>query len=177
MLNTKYFIYNPAAEPIPNPYACGPAWFVSEIQQVNSADEEITAITGLNPKQKAIVSDEFAGKAKNAGGIDSTATVSLTEYSTNRLVYQTKSSVEAPVIFSEIYYPAGWNVTIDGQAAEAFRANYVLRGVMVPAGEHKIEWNFEPETYTKGSSYSMMGSIALLVLVLAGIAISFKKNM
>lgn len=175
MLNTKYLIYNPAAEPIPNPYACGPAWFVSEIQPVNSADEEITAINGLDPKKKAIVSKEFSF-VKNAGGVDSTATVSLTEYATNRLVYQTKSSVEAPVIFSEIYYPAGWNVTIDGQPAEAFRANYVLRGVMVPAGEHKIEWNFEPETFTKGSSYSMMGSIGLLVLVLAGLAISFKQK-
>jgi hypothetical protein len=175
MLNTKYLIYNPGAEPIPNPYACGPAWFVSEIQQVNSADEEITAINGLDPKKKAIVSKEFSF-VKNAGGVDSTATVSLTEYATNRLVYQTKSSVEAPVIFSEIYYPAGWNVTIDGQPAEAFRANYVLRGVMVPAGEHKIEWNFEPETFTKGSSYSMMGSIGLLVLVLAGLAISFKQK-
>ncbi|MFZ4785867.1 MAG: YfhO family protein [Flavobacteriales bacterium] len=175
MLNTKYLIYNPAAEPIPNPYACGPAWFVSEIQQVNSADEEITAINGLDPKKKAIVSKEFAF-VKNAGGIDSTATVSLTEYATNRLVYQTKNSVDAPVIFSEIYYPAGWKVTIDGQPAEAFRANYILRGVMVPAGEHKIEWNFEPETFTKGSSYAMMGSIGLLVLVLASLAISFKQK-
>lgn len=176
MLNTKYLIYSAEAEPIPNPYACGNAWFVKEVKTVNSADEEITSIKGLNPKTTAIVSNEFASIVKNPAGIDSTASVTLDSYATKKLSYTTKSSVEGPVIFSEIYYPAGWTVTIDGQPAEPFRANYVLRGVMVPAGEHKVEWTFAPASFEKGSTYSLIGSILLLLVVLGSFAFELRKK-
>jgi len=77
-----------------------------------------------------------------------------------------KSSTAAAVIFSEIYYPAGWVCRIDGNEVEAFRANYILRGVQVPAGEHTIEWSFEPKTYATGVSVNMAGSLSLVLLVL-----------
>jgi hypothetical protein len=176
MLNTKYLIYSPEAEPIPNPYACGNAWFVKEIKTVNSADEEITSIKGLNPKTTAIVSNEFASIVRNPAGVDTTASVTLDSYATKKLSYTTKSSVEGPVIFSEIYYPAGWTCTIDGQPAEPFRANYVLRGLMVPAGEHKVEWTFAPASFEKGSTYSLIGSVLLLLVVLGSFAFELRKK-
>lgn len=176
MLNTKYLIYSPEAEPIPNPYACGNAWFVKEVKTVNSADEEITSIKGFNPKTTAIVSNEFANLVRNPAGVDTTASVTLDSYATKKLSYTTKSSVEGPVIFSEIYYPAGWTCTIDGQPAEPFRANYVLRGLMVPAGEHKVEWTFAPASFEKGSTYSLIGSILLLLVVLGSFAFELRKK-
>ena len=175
MLNTKYLIYSPEAEPIPNPYACGNAWFVKEIRTVNNADEEITSIKGLNPKTTAIVSNEFASIVRNPAGVDTTASVTLDSYATKKLSYTTKSSVEGPVIFSEIYYPAGWTCTIDGQPAEPFRANYVLRGLMVPAGEHKVEWTFAPASFEKGSTYSLIGSVLLLLVVIGSFAFELRK--
>jgi hypothetical protein len=176
MLNTKYLIYSPEAEPIPNPYACGNAWFVKEVKTVSSADEEITTIKGFNPKTTAIVSNEFASIVRNPAGADTTASVTLDSYATKKLSYTTKSSVEGPVIFSEIYYPAGWTCTIDGQPAEPFRANYVLRGLMVPAGEHKVEWTFAPASFEKGSTYSLIGSILLLLVVVGSFAFELRKK-
>jgi hypothetical protein len=175
MLNTKYLIYNPEAEPIPNPYACGNAWFVKEVKTVKSADEEITSIKGFNPKTTAIVSNEFANLVRSPAGVDTTASVTLDLYATKKLSYTTKSSVEGPVIFSEIYYPAGWTCTIDGQPAEPFRANYVLRGLMVPAGEHKVEWTFAPASFEKGSTYSLIGSVLLLLVVIGSFAFELRK--
>jgi hypothetical protein len=175
MLNTKYLIYSPEAEPITNPYACGNAWFVKEVKTVNSADEEITSIKGFNPKTTAIVSNEFSSVVRSPAGVDTTASVTLDSYATKKLSYTTKSSVEGPVIFSEIYYPAGWTCTIDGQPAEPFRANYVLRGLMVPAGEHKVEWTFAPASFEKGSTYSLIGSILLLLMVVGAFLSELRK--
>jgi len=175
MLNTKYLIYSPEAEPIPNPYACGNAWFVKEVKTVNSADEEITAIKGFNPKTTAIVSNEFSSIVRSPAGVDTTASVTLDSYATKKLSYTTKSSIEGPVIFSEIYYPAGWTCTIDGQPAEPFRANYVLRGLMVPAGEHKVEWTFAPASFEKGSTYSLIGSVLLLLVVVGAFLSELRK--
>lgn len=176
MLNTRYFIYNPEAPALSNPYSAGNAWFVNEIATANSANEEITMVKGLDYMNKAVVSKEFADRAKNASApIDSTANISLIEYHTNKLVYQSNCNAEAPVIFSEIYYPAGWTCTIDGKPASDFRANYIFRGVMVPAGEHTIEWAYAPESFKKGSTYSLAGSLLLFALVLGAIAMEGRK--
>ncbi len=175
MLNTRYFIYNPEAPALSNPYSMGNAWFVNEIATANSANEEITMVKGLDYANKAVVSKEFADRVKNASApIDSTANISLIEYHTNKLVYQSNCNAEAPVIFSEIYYPAGWTCSIDGKPASDFRANYIFRGVMVPAGEHTIEWVYSPESFKKGSTYSLAGSFLLFALVLGALAMEVK---
>ncbi len=108
--------------------------------------------------------------------MNTTASVTLDSYATKKLSYTTKSSIEGPVIFSEIYYPAGWTCTIDGQPAEPFRANYVLRGLMVPAGEHKVEWTFAPASFEKGSTYSLIGSVLLLLVVVGSFAFELRKK-
>ncbi|MCC6599185.1 MAG: hypothetical protein IT223_00760 [Crocinitomicaceae bacterium] len=175
MLNTKYIVFNPDAPPIQNPYALGNAWFVEKINLVNSANEEMKAIASIDPAKTAIIDQRFASVVNSPTAKDSTSHIVLAEYKTNYLKYTSSSKVDAPAIFSEIYYPEGWICKIDGQEKPYFRADYVLRGVMVPSGDHTIEWSFEPEVYKKGEIYSLAGSLLLLLLV-GGMLVKEIKN-
>jgi len=167
MLNTKYVKYSAAAPPINNAtHAMGNAWFASDVKMVATADEEMQSIAEVDPANTVIVHNEFASMVKTPEALDSTASVSLTKYGTRRLSYAVNTPVEAPVVFSEIYYPAGWVCRIDGKEVPYFRADYFVRGVMVPAGSHDVEWSFEPKSYTTGVQVNTAGSISLLVLVL-----------
>src|SRR5699024_9720380 len=151
MLNTKYFIF-PAGQqgqpvPVLNPYVYGNAWFVDKIQYVNNANEEIDALNDLLPTETAVVDIRFKDKLKGVveGYKDSLSTIRLISYEPNRLVYKTSSSKDGVAVFSEIYYP-GWQATIDGQPVEIARADYILRIMNVPAGEHTIEMWFDPQS-------------------------------
>jgi len=167
MLNTKYVKYSGAAPPISNEkHALGNAWFVNEIQWANNADEEMQAISSINPASTAVVHEEFKSALNAATTVDSSATITLKNYATKKVTFDVKTPTAAAVIFSEIYYPAGWVCRIDGNEVEAFRANYILRGVQVPAGEHTIEWSFEPKSYTTGVTVNMAGSLSLVLLIL-----------
>jgi hypothetical protein len=166
MLNTKYVKYSPGAAPISNQHALGNAWFVKDVKVVASADEEMQGIATMDPATEAIVNKEFEGMLAGTSSPDSTSRAAMTAYATRRIAYETSSPVAAPLIFSEIYYPAGWVCKIDGQETPYFRANYFLRGVVVPAGNHKVEWSFEPKTYETGIKVNMAGSVSLLLLVL-----------
>ena len=105
----------------------------------------------------------MAGSLKLSYAKDSTASVRLTAYKSNNLKYESNNSAAAPVVFSEIYYPDGWKCYIDGKEVAYTRVNFILRGVEIPAGKHQIAWRFEPESYLKGSTYSMIGSLVLLL--------------
>ena len=178
MLNTKYVKYSGEAPPLSNEKnAFGNAWFVSNVKMVQSANEEMLSISDVDLRNTAIVHNEFASLVKSSSGIDSSSTIEMKEYATKRISYLSKSPVEAPVVFSEIYYPAGWVCRIDGHEVPTFRANYVLRAAMVPAGEHTIEWTFEPTTYSNGVRLNWIGSISLLVLVLLVLAWTVKNNL
>jgi hypothetical protein len=167
MLNTKYVKYSGAAPPINNAsHALGNAWFASDVKMVATADEEMQAIAAVDPANTVIVNREFESIVKSSQPLDSTAIVSMTNYGTRRLSYAVNTPVEAPLVFSEIYYPAGWVCRIDGQEVPYFRADYFLRGVMVPSGSHNVEWSFEPKSYTTGVQVNTAGSVSLLVLVL-----------
>lgn len=176
MLNTKYIVYNPDAPPIENPYANGPAWFVDSIVQVNTADEEIIKTGEINTATTAVVHKEFANTLQAISSQDSTASIVLAEYSPNHLTYEIEASQNGAVIFSEIYYPAGWICYVDEKEVTPFRANYILRGICIEKGTHQVEWKFEPETYAKGSAYSMAGSILLILLVLGALAMEWRKR-
>ena len=82
------------------------------------------------------------------------------------LTYKYRSQLPQPVVFSEMYYSKGWNTYIDGKPAPHVRANYVLRAMPVPAGEHQIVFKFEPESYALGEKISLAGSIGIILLVL-----------
>ncbi|MFM7725726.1 MAG: hypothetical protein ACKO7B_03420, partial [Flavobacteriales bacterium] len=167
MLNTKYVKYSGSAPPISNEkHALGNAWFVKEIQWASNANEEMQALGSMNSREKAVVHEEFKSQFNSWGAVDSSATAVLTKYATRKLTYSVSTPQPAPLIFSEIYYPEGWVCRIDGNEVPAFRANYFLRGVQVPAGEHSVEWSFEPKSYATGVTVNMAGSVSLVVLML-----------
>ena len=181
MLNTKYFIF-PAGQqgqtvPVLNPYANGNAWFVKNVQYVDNANQEIDALKSVLPTETAIVDVRFKELLKGTTDAckDSLSTIRLTSYKPNHLVYETENPGNGIAVFSEIYYPDGWQVTIDGEPAELGRANYILRTMYVPAGKHTIEMRFDPKSLhaTEGIAY---GALALLVIGVAAIALMARKK-
>jgi hypothetical protein len=178
MLNTKYIIYNQSAEPLFNKYALGNAWFVKDVKFVKNADEEIASLTKLDVSSTALVDEQFKQIISKTTFIkDSTGTISLTDYKPNHLTYKSKTAQEQLVVFSEIYYDDGWKAYIDGENKPYFRTNYVLRGLVIPQGEHTIEFKFEPEKFYTRLNISLFSSILLLGFV--GFSIfksSTKKN-
>ena len=92
--------------------------------------------------------------------------IELTSYAPNKLTYKSSSGNKQLAVFSEIYYPKGWNVTIDGEPASHFRANYILRAMLVPQGEHTIEFEFRPASYYTGEKIALASSAILLLLLL-----------
>lgn len=165
MLNTKYIKFDKQPQPLPNPAAMGQAWFVNKVNVVQSADSEMTAINGLNPKEEAIVHREFEALVSNTGTPDSSASIVQTEYATKKLSYQSKSNVDALAVFSEIYYPEGWVCRVDGKEIPTLRANYVLRAAVIPAGDHTIEWSFEPTSYLRAVGVNWAGSGLLFLFI------------
>lgn len=172
MLNTKYYIGNPEQPAIPNKFAMGNAWFVSKVKTTNNSDEEMVALGEIDAKVEATTQSAYATQFHAPQtAVDSTASVRMLAYETKVLRYEVNNtSAEAqPVVFSEIYYPEGWICRIDGNEVEAARVNYVLRGAMVPAGTHTVEWSFEPKVWEKGTTISYAGSALLFALLgLAG---------
>ena len=181
MLNTKYFIF-PAGQqrqtvPILNPHAYGNAWFVNKVQYVNNANEEIDALDSIIPTETAVVDARFKDVLKGATESykDSLSSIRLTSYAPNRLTYETNNAQDGIAVFSEIYYPDGWHVTIDGQPAELARADYILRTMHVPAGQHTIEMRFDPTSLhvTEGIAY---GALALLVIGIIVAVLTAKRK-
>jgi uncharacterized membrane protein YfhO len=176
MLNTKYLIVDRTKNPVKNTNTNGAAWFVGKVKKVNSSNDEMKALEGLNSKNEAIFNakDFPTISVKSAYAKDSNSTIQLTSYGSNNLKYSSNSKTELPAIFSEVYYSEGWNCYVDGiKTDKIFRANYILRGAIIPPGKHAIEWKFEPESFNTGSTYSLIGSIMLL-LIFTGI--SFKES-
>lgn len=176
MLNTKYIIWPGKEQPIAilNPQANGNAWFVKSVKTVANADSEIVALYDLNTKQQAVVQQK--NKENIAAQYSDKGTINMKSYKPNDLIYETESSNKGFVVFSEIYYPKGWNVYLDDQKSNYTCVNYLLRGMEVPAGKHKIEFRFEPEVYKKGNMIAMTGSILLFISIFAGLYLSFKRK-
>jgi hypothetical protein len=177
MLNTKYVKYSGEAPPIVNKAALGNAWFVGDLKIAENADDEMSSIATINPADVAVVGKEFESAVKGGISVDSTYSITMTEYGTKRISYSSDTPAEAPAIFSEIWYPAGWVCRIDGQEVNAFRANYFLRGVMVPAGKHTIEWSFEPDSYNTAVTINWIGSVLVLMFAAVVFAVSIKSEL
>jgi len=170
MLNTKYVI-NKKGQVQQNPGAMGNAWFVSTINLVANADAEIAALKELNVRNTAVVDERFKDQLITDLSNEN-ANISLTDYKPNYLKYKSNSINDGIAIFSEIYYAKGWNAYIDRVLKPHFRANYVLRGLQIPKGNHIIEFKFEPSTYKTGEIVSLASSIILLLLLAF---VSFKE--
>jgi hypothetical protein len=167
MMNTKYVIVNPNGPPLRNPMALGHAWLVKSYRMVNNADQEIAALNLINPADQAVIDKRFAPEVNNAQiQNDPDARLNLTSYSPNEVDYHYKGQSKQMAVFSEIYYPKGWNVYIDGKKVPYFRTDYVLRGMVLPVGDYDIQFKFQPVSYRMGNTISMASSAILLLLLL-----------
>ena len=181
MLNVKYVLQrNEEGQviPIPNNTANGNAWFVSRVKAVSTPDEEMKAINKLDTKHEAVINKtKFPDAAtKTTYVADSTATIKLDEYRPNKITYTSNNKNDGLAIFSEVYYSNGWNAYIDGKLVPHFEADYMLRGLQIPAGKHTIIFTFEPQVVKTGSTIALVSFIGMLLLLGAGIYYETKKN-
>lgn len=189
MLNTKYLIFNGAQNQAafqPNPAACGNAWFVPEVKLVETADQEILALNAENMGDTMRVEQPFRAKGmaivkkKNwkqnttQFSIDSAARIQLKSYGLNKLSFSSQNSQNGFAVFSDIYYPLGWKAFVDGKESEIIQTNYVLRGLFIPAGQHEIEFKFEPATYFKWNTATRISSILILLILAGAVGIGIK---
>jgi uncharacterized membrane protein YfhO len=102
--------------------------------------------------------------------------IELVSCQPNELIYRYSASSEKLTVFSEIYYPAGWKCFVDGLEAKYFRANYVLRAMIVPGGSHEIKFTFEPASYITGNQVSLASSVILILLLAGYFVLKLKKK-
>jgi hypothetical protein len=180
MLNTKYFVVQDpstgksAAQQ--NPGAMGNCWLVKNIQFVNNADEEMKALDNFNPKDTAVIDKRYQAKVKGTPQFDSTASIKLLANINDTVRYAFNAASPQFAVFSEIYYDKGWNVYVDGNPSDYVRVNYVLRGMSLPAGNHNIEFRFEPESYKKGNSIALWATIIGILALLAALVMDIKNK-
>ena len=185
MLNGRYIIVDPNCSPVYNSYAYGNCWFVDDFVPAATPDEEIALIASTDLHDAAVIGDDFkwAQDAFQTLGSDDTDTIELTRYAPNELRYSFSTSSPRAAVFSEIYYPEGWkawiepagtygnvsngryNPTADAVAVDLFRADWMLRGVILPEGEGELIMRFEPESYRIGEDISRASSILLLIIL------------
>ena len=165
MLNAKYILNGDQYEV--NPDALGNAWFVDAISYVGTPDLEMEALDTINPGLYAVADANFEYVLGNATPPAPGDTIYELTYAPNRLKYLSRSSKENVAVFSEIYFPWGWTATIDGQKVPIGRVDYVLRALRVPAGEHQIEFVFDPE------SLKATNALAIVSLCFIGLICAF----
>lgn len=172
LLNAKYMIFGGPDQPqvVPNPKANGNAWFVSDLKFVETPNEEIKSIGVIDNKKTAVIASSdksyFDNKPVQA---DSTAFINLTKYQPNELEFKSQSKTPQLAVFSEIYYPHGWKVLVDEKEVPYIKADYLLRAVHVPAGNHHIRMVFEPEVIEKGKWISLLSFGLFIALAAFGI--------
>ncbi|MNK15524.1 Bacterial membrane protein YfhO [compost metagenome] len=182
MLNTRYFItqdqQNGSYKMSRNATALGNAWIVKSVQFVKNSDEEMKAINSFDPKQEAIVDEQYKKLLDTTRlGADPSAFIKLEKYHPDHLEYSYSAPRDVIAVFSEIYYDKGWNMYVDGVQKPYFRADYVLRAAQLEAGNHKVEFKFEPKSYYTGEKISLAGTILLvLCLGFAGYSETRKKK-
>ena len=168
MLNTKYIIVDPEHAEA-NPDANGNAWFVDRIDYVADANAEMKGLDSLDTKRAAVADKKFMPLLGKATGKAAGDTIYETSYAADKLTYKARTAKENIAVFSEIYFPWGWEATIDGKPAEIGRVNYVLRAMRIPAGEHEISMQFRPSKVETAESWSLVTVIIILMLTAAAI--------
>jgi hypothetical protein len=178
MLNAKYFIFDYASLPFINNSVLGNAWFVDDVCLVNNANEEMDSIKEVNLSTTAIVNKEFAPvlsgwKPKQHSGSSS---INLIKQTSNTCVYEVSATQEELAVFSEIYYPKFWQIDIDGKPTSMLRANYVLRAMLVPQGNHTITFKFIPTTWMNLRIVTLITSILIIISLCFVGYFSYKKS-
>ena len=183
MLNVKYVIQTDKEGkefPTINPNANGNAWFVNEVKLVNKANDEMKALDHINTRKVAVFNIHlYRSKFKNVRlkrNLDTTGNIQLRVYKPNYIKYLSESPKEGLAVFSEIYYPNGWNAYVDGVKTDHFPVDYVLRGMLLPEGVHTVEFKFEPEVVKTGSTITLISGVGMLFLLAGGIYFERKKG-
>ena len=180
LLNVKYIItQNDKGEDQVqiNQEANGNAWFVQNVKVVGDANAEILALDSINTLQTAVIQKKFENNfSSTIFPEDSLATIKLVEHKPNYLKYNSNSEIKRMAVFSEVYYPEGWDAYIDGTKTDYFKADYILRALMVPEGKHTIEFKFEPQVVATGSTISLTSNIILILLILGALFLGYKKT-
>ena len=172
MLNVRYIIgESPNGGPVAqrNPFANGNAWFPESVLLAENANEELLLLDSLDTKRTVVIHNEFKDLLPLAEmARDSTASIDLVEVKPDYLVYESASKTPQLAVFSEVYYPQGWNAYINGEPSDHIRANYALRALPLPAGNHRIEFKFEPQVIKTGSTIALVSFIVLLLIMAGG---------
>ena len=204
MLNGKYIVLGGDYSPVVNPHAMGNVWFVEDFMCATDPDEEIALLASADLRNIAVIGDDFAWARPYCAVKDSTSTderrtahIEMTYYAPNELRYSFCTDSERAAIFSEIYYPKGWKAwiepagtygsvvdgryqpTAEGREIDLFRADWMLRGAVIPEGEGQLIMRFEPDSYRVGENISRGSSIALIVLLLlssAGLIVTSRSR-
>jgi hypothetical protein len=178
MLNTKYVIFRTA--PIQNTHAFGDVWFADRVKWVENANEELDALGTTPLISEAVVDKRFKQQLSTLPAqLSPTArpdSISLTEYRPNYLKYESSTTDTRLAVFSQIYYPYGWQAFIDGKKSDYIRADYALRALVVPAGKHTVEFRFDPPTLKTGRTISYVGSFLVLLLIIGTVFIEWKEK-
>ena len=174
---------------MPNPDACGNAWFVNEVKWANTADEEMSGLNAANigdtvampnafePKKTAVMRSSFKDAlGSGAIGKDSAAYVKLAKYGLDDISFTSSNTKEGLAVFSDIYYSKGWTAKVDGKETPIMKADYVLRAIRVPAGSHTIEFHFAPSSFYTGQKIALASSVLLILLCLMALYPLFKKD-
>lgn len=166
MLNTKYIVTQRGV--MPNPEAMGNAWFVNEVQFVPTPDDESDALNTLDLRTTAVADEKFRDMLTCPAQPNAEDEIILTEYLPNKLSYTSHLTQTRVAVFSEIYYPEGWHLYIDGIESEIGRVNYVLRAAVIPAGDHTIQMTFSPDSL-RIDKWSLAATLLLLLISIGSI--------
>ncbi|WP_062620972.1 YfhO family protein [Flammeovirga sp. SJP92] len=177
MLNMKYAILGSTAQAVyRNPNALGHAWFVDKVIKVNSADEEMEALSTIDPSFQAIVDVQKFPNAEITTNFAEGDQIKLTSFNQRRLKYTADSKNGGFAVFSEVWYPAGWVAKIDGEPVDIVCANYVLRGLQIPAGKHEITFDFDPNSFVVGGMISKIAGYLTILLLFGAIGLVIYKE-
>lgn len=181
MLNMKYVIVPDQQDPkqtqaIPNPFAMGSCWLVKEVKFVKNADEEMSGLDSFDPKQVAFVDERFKSAVPFTPVYDSTATIRLIKNDNDEIKYEFNAASNQFAVFSEVYYPAGWEAYIDGKKTPYCKADYALRGLAIPAGKHNIDFIFDPASVRVGESISRYAYIISVLFILLCFFMAWKNR-
>jgi len=175
MMNTRYILVGTDESGVlRNDSALGNAWLVNSVKKVNSADQELEQTCAIDPSSTAVVDESRFTLSANT--YNNSGEITLEEYRPNYLKYRFQNPENTLAVFSEIYYPKGWNATIDGEPADIIRVNYILRALEISGGSHTIEFRFEPQSYQIGNKVMMASSILLILLFAGTIFLEIKKR-
>lgn len=176
MLNAKYIVFNPSSNPVVNTSAMGNAWFVKSVAMVANANEELAALASTDLRVTAVVDQKFASEVQGYATDSVSGLLTLTKYAPDKLTFTSNTKQPQLAVFSDVYYDKGWNAYINGQPVKHIRANYVLRAMMVPAGENTIEFKFEPTSYSVGKMISALASVLILAMIAYWVYTEMKKR-